>query len=118
MMASTSHSRRRYSGTDRSPHQRHDKRYRDPELRVSLCGLTHVAVDWGLGGFRLAQFFSLMPLGTQLEGVILEADDTPCVSFVVELVGRGGIDEPARFRFHTLPDETFDRLQGMILSAR
>ena len=118
MMTTVAHSRRRYGGTARAPHQRHDKRYTNPVLKIAVCGAVHVAVDWGLGGFRLAPFLSLLPLGTQLDGVILDRHDDPIAAFVVELVGRGGIDEPARFRFHSLPNETFDVLQAMILSAR
>lgn len=117
-MATFTHARRRYGGVSRTSHQRHDKRYRDPVLRVMVCGAVRTALDWGLGGFRVAQFQTPLPLGAQLDGIILNERNDPIATFAAELVGQGGADEPARFRFNNLPNETFDVLQSMILSVR
>lgn len=114
-MAYSQHATRRYRGTANNPHQRHDKRYIDPVLRLDIGGKSYHTEDWGLGGFRVAGFNDTTAVGRRLPGALLDNQGTPAGSFTVELVSAGSANAPARFRFHQLSDDAFELLQGYVL---
>lgn len=114
-MAFSQRATRRYAGMANSPYNRHDKRYRDPVLRLDLGGRLYNTEDWGLGGFRVVGFRSANAAGDRIDGILLNNEGTPAGRFTVQLVSSGGGDTPARFRFHQLSDAAFELLQGYVL---
>ncbi|GGA02253.1 hypothetical protein GCM10011497_36160 [Elstera cyanobacteriorum] len=114
-MAFSQRATRRYAGTANTPYNRHDKRYRDPVLRLDIGGRLYDTEDWGLGGFRVAGFRAPFTVGDHIDGIILNDTGSPAGRFTVQLVSTGGADTPARFRFHQLSDAAFELLQGYVL---
>lgn len=106
---------RRYHGTAKTPHHRHDKRYIDPILTLDIGGKRYNTEDWGLGGFRVAGFKVDADGAKHIVGALLDDKGTPAGSFTVELVSAGTATTPARFRFEQLSDAAFELLQGYVL---
>lgn len=103
------------SSLAKGPYQRHDKRYRDPTLRLDLAGRECDTEDWSLGGFRAQGFWSPEAVGRFFDGAILNEDGIVLGRFTAQLVTAGHRAAPARFRFHRLSNAAFDLLQGYVL---
>ena len=98
------------------PYERKDKRVEVPVIRVAFKGESYETLDWGLGGFRVADFKAPMNRGEEfiVEGIGAGSEgELMAVQIKAKAVRRKQYELSCSFE--TLNSQDYDILEALML---